>query len=94
MIHSRSLARPFNAEIWKYKVCKYTAQDNDDFINADKVVHNSIDHWEIWDGEDGKVCEMACGEKDDYGEYLVLFNTDGKKVATYRNSYCDMFRHY
>lgn len=91
MREQRTIGRPFIAEIEVYKVCKYTAALKE--LEEPKTVRYIVDNWEIVTGEDAKEIEAETDGSciDDHHEYLVLNLHDGG-TATFRNSYCDMFR--
>ena len=91
MREQRTIGRPFTAEIEIYKACKYTAslKELDDITK----VRYEVESWEIVNGKDAEEIEANTDGTciDDNHEYLVLHLTDGD-TATFRNSYCDMFR--
>ena len=91
MREQRTIGRPFTAEIEIYNACKYTATLKD--LEDVKKVRYEVESWEIVNGKDAEEIEAETDGTciDDNHEYLVLHLTDGD-TATFRNSYCDMFR--
>lgn len=91
MREQRTIGRPFTAEIEIYTTCKYTATLKD--LEDVKKVRYEVESWEIVNGKDAEEIEAETDGTciDDNHEYLVLHLTDGD-TATFRNSYCDMFR--
>ena len=85
----RTIGRAFTAEIEVYPVCKYTAAMKD--IEEPTTLRYEVENWEIVTGEDAAEIEADMDTVDDLHEYLVLHLTNGG-TATFRNSYCDMFR--
>lgn len=85
----RTYGRPVNVEVEIYEECKYKTTEEPVTIAR----YEGLDHWYIITGEDatevGNMTDEA--SRDDYNEYLELHFTDGS-VATFRNSYVDMFR--
>ncbi len=87
----RTVGRAVDVELECYYECKYTASA-EVFENSTKVQYK-IESWEIVAGEDAEEIESMTDADgiDDNHEYLVL-NLVGGGTATFRNSYCDMFR--
>ena len=91
MREQRTIGRAFTAEIEVYKACKYTASLKE--LEESKRVQYEVVCWEIVNGEDAAQIEAETDGTciDENHEYLVLHLTNGE-TATFRNSYCDMFR--
>lgn len=97
-----TIGRTFDAKLEVYGVNKYEAEPVD-FEYCQRVVIPNVESWEVVTGAAAKEIEEqmdgSCidddydytdGSIDDYHEYLVLHLVDGK-VATFRNSYVDMY---
>lgn len=82
----RTIGQKFDAEMHFYGVCKYTNRIDE----IRRVTYPDVTEWEIVSGEDAKEIEEQ-GLIDDFHEYLVLYFEHGE-TATFRNSYCDMYR--
>lgn len=91
MKESRTIGRPFTAEIEIYKECKYTASLKT--LEESKRVRYEVESWDIVTGEEATEIEAETDGSciDDHHEYLVLHLVGGE-TATFRNSYVDMFR--
>ena len=72
-----------------YEECKYTMSAD---AEIRKVNLNGVVGFEVASGERAKEIEAVTDGSciDEYHEYLVLYFGDGN-IATYRNSYVDMF---
>ena len=92
MREMRTYGKVVSVEVELYKECKYTAS-KETFENAIRVQYNNLESWEIVTGDDATELGNMTDEnsRDDNNEYLVLHFADGSE-ATFRNSYCDMFR--
>lgn len=69
-----------------YDGCKY---ERDSKVVA--RVDYSIKGFEVKEISKEEIAEQGFDEFDPYNEYLILNFEDGD-TATFRNSYCDMFR--
>jgi len=64
-----------------------------DSVKVAEVEYKNIKGFEVVTGERATAIGLETDEnsRDDYNEYLVIELEDGDK-ATFRNSYCDLFR--
>lgn len=96
MIEKRTCGCVVKVDVEVYGECKYTAaKENHEevFENAKRIRYDNVESWDIVSGTDAEQIEIESDGSciDDMHEYLVLHFTDGD-VATFRNSYVDMFR--
>lgn len=64
-----------------------------DSVKVAEVEYMNIKGFEVVTGERATAIglETDANSRDDYNEYLVIELEDGDK-ATFRNSYCDLFK--
>lgn len=75
-----------NVRIFIHDVAKYECKEHVGEIN-----YTGLTSWDIISGgKEAKAIENIFDIMDDYHEYLVLHFNDGR-IATFRNSYVDMF---
>lgn len=88
----RTVGRPIEVELEVYDTCKYRA-DAETFKNRKIVHYTDVTEWVIVTGKDAEEIEAHTDGSciDDLHEYLEIHFGDGD-IATFRNSYCEMFR--